>query len=245
MEIIAPGIILTVALFGEGDAIAAVFTEEYGTYRGLVRGAATRKGAALWQQGNLIQAKWVARLADQLGVLGGELVHPGAALAMNDAWALAILASACSVADGALPERTPQPAIFRGLLHMIAHLHLGAALLPELVRWELGLLRELGYGLDISACALTGAREGLAYVSPRTGRAVCAEAAGLWKERLLPLPAFLTSGEGGDPAQYAAGLRLAGHFLARNAFGIHHKPLPPARLALHERVLSAAAQLAS
>jgi DNA repair protein RecO (recombination protein O) len=109
------------------------------------------------------------------------------------------------------------------------------ALLPDIVRWELGLLAELGYGLDLSECAISGSPDNLAYVSPRTGRAVCAEAAGLWKERLLKLPAFLTNAGPGDPEQWADGLRLTGHFLTRAAFGHQNRPLPGARRLLWER----------
>jgi DNA repair protein RecO (recombination protein O) len=101
------------------------------------------------------------------------------------------------------------------------------------------LLRELGYGLDLSACALTGATEGLAFVSPKTGRAVTAEAAGLWKEKLLPLPAFLVSETPGDREQWADGLRLTGHFLARDVFGQRHLPLPTVRRMLWEKVEAA------
>ena len=178
MEIAAPGIVVSVTPFSEGDAVVAVFTEDHGIYRGLARGGMSRTKASLWQAGNLVQARWVARLEDQLGSFSAELIHAGAALAMQDAWALGILSSLCAVADTALQERQPYQPVFRGVLHMIAHSGEGAALLPDLVRWELGLLRELGYGLDIEICALTGSRQGLAYVSPRTGRAVCAEAAG-------------------------------------------------------------------
>jgi DNA repair protein RecO (recombination protein O) len=235
MEITAPGILLAVTPFGEGDAVAAVFTEEHGIYRGLARGGLARGRAAVWQTGNLLEIRWVARLADQLGIMSGDLVHASAALAMDDPWSLATLLSVCAVAEGALPERQPHPAIFRGLLHLIAHNAEGMALLPDIVRWELGLLAELGYGLDLSECAISGSPDNLAYVSPRTGRAVCAEAAGLWKERLLKLPAFLTNAGPGDPEQWADGLRLTGHFLTRTAFGHQNRPLPGARRLLWER----------
>jgi len=227
--------LLAVTPFGEGDAVAAVFTEEHGIYRGLARGGLSRGRAAVWQTGNLLEIRWVARLADQLGIMSGDLVHASAALAMDDPWSLATLLSVCAVAEGALPERQPHPAIFRGLLHLIAHNAEGMALLPDIVRWELGLLAELGYGLDLSECAISGSPDNLAYVSPRTGRAVCAEAAGLWKERLLKLPAFLTNAGPGDPEQWADGLRLTGHFLTRAAFGHQNRPLPGARRLLWER----------
>ena len=103
---------------------------------------------------------------------------------------------------------------------------------PLLVRWEVVVLAELGYGLDLSTCAITGAETGLAYVSPRTGRAVAREAAGIWENRLLRLPGFLTGGNSAGPADWHDGLRLTGHFLARDAFGHQHRPLPAAREAL-------------
>ena len=226
MEWEAPGIVLAARPYGEGDALATVLTEDHGAHRGLARGGASRARASTWQPGNLLQVRWVARLNDQLGAFTAELVHPGAALAMDDALALAVLSSACAVAEGALTEREAHPQVFAGLLQLITQLSSGRAVLSDLIRWELTLLRDLGYGLDLGSCALTGATEDLAWVSPRTGRAVSGAAAGPWKERLLPLPPFLGGGEA-DPAGWAAGLALTGHFLARDAFGSHHRPLPP------------------
>ena len=227
--------------YGDGDALATVLTEEHGAHRGLARGGASRSKAGTWQPGNLVQVRWVARLSDQLGAFTAELVHPGAALAMDDALALAVLASACAVAEGALTEREPHPAVFAGLLQVITQLSAGPAVLTGVITWELALLRELGYGLDFSSCALTGATDELSWVSPRTGRAVSEAASGPWKERLLPLPAFLTGGEP-TPAGWAAGLALTGHFLARDAFGSQHRPLPPARDRLAVRVAAMASR---
>ena len=252
MEWDAPAIVLDARPYGVGDALATVMTEAHGAHRGLARGGASRGRAGLWQPGNLVQVRWVARLSDQLGSFTGELIHPAAALAMAEPLTLALLAAACAVAAGALADRAPHPRVFQGLLGLIARLGAdpgaAAARLAELVRWEAALLGELGYGLDLGACAVTGATEGLAYVSPRTGRAVSAAAAGVWKERLLALPAFLAAnGDAGiadpAPASLAAcrdGLALTGHFLARDAFGLHHKPLPQARAMLYDRVAALA-----
>ena len=235
MEWEAPAIVLAARPYGEGDALATVLTEEHGAHRGLSRGGASRNKSATWQPGNLLQLRWVARLADQLGNFTAELVHPVAALAMDDPLALAILASACAVAEGALIERQPHSGVFAGLLHLITRLSTGPSALTELVQWELILLAELGYGLDLASCALTGATEDLLWASPRTGRAVCAAAAEPWQGRLLPIPPFLRGGVA-DPAGWAAGLALTGHFLARDAFGSQHRPLPAARDRLLARV---------
>jgi DNA repair protein RecO (recombination protein O) len=132
--------------------------------------------------------------------------------------------------------------VFDGLVHLIAHLSRGAELLPDLVRWETVLLAELGYGLDLTSCAVTGEAAGLAFVSPKTGRAVTAAAAGVWASRLLTLPAFLVGGIEAAPADWRDGLRVTGHFLERDAFGHHHRPLPAARQMLYDRVAALAAE---
>lgn len=236
MEWSDPAIVLSLAPYGEGDTRAIVLTETQGAWHGLARGGASRRGAPVWQEGNLIAARWVARLAEQLGSLTGELVHPAAALAMNDPLALAVLRAGCAVAAGALPEREPHPAAFVGLARLLAGIGIAGAALPALVRFEVELLRELGYGLDFSKCAVSGTSDDLAFVSPRTGRAVARAAAGMWQARLLVLPAFLLGDAPADLVACREGLALTGHFLARDAFGARHAALPPARVALYDLV---------
>ena len=236
MEWEAPAVVLDARSYGEGGALVTVLTESHGPFRGLARGGGSRAQLSLWQRGNLVQARWVARLSDQLGSISAELVHAGAAAAMDDPLPLAVLASACAVAEGALPEREPHPHVFVGLVRLIASIGSQEEILPDLVRWEATLLSELGYGLDLGHCALTGATAGLAYVSPRTGRAVARDAAGIWVERLLRLPGFLAGSNASGPADWRDGLTLTGHFLARDAFGHQHRPLPEARLMLLDRV---------
>jgi DNA repair protein RecO (recombination protein O) len=238
----SPGIIVAATAYSEGDALASIFTEAQGVHRGLARGGLSRARAATWQVGNLVEARWVARLAEQLGSFTAELVHPSAALAMDDPVTLAVLCSACAVVDRGLPEREPQPRIFRGLLHLIAHLREGPAGVAALVGWELGLLGELGYGLDLTHCVVSGATTNLAYVSPKTGRAVAAEAAGAWRDRLLPLPAFLLTGAKPRPDELGDALRLTGHFLARDVFGARNLPVPQARTMLQDRFTAPAAE---
>jgi DNA repair protein RecO (recombination protein O) len=115
-------------------------------------------------------------------------------------------------------------------------------MLADLVRWETVLLADLGYGLDLSSCAVTGDTTGLAYVSPKTGRAVSAAAAGIWTNRLLPLPAFLLTEAAATAEDWRDGLRLTAHFLARDAFGHQHRPLPASRQMLYDRVAALAAE---
>ncbi|MBP0465803.1 DNA repair protein RecO [Roseomonas sp. PWR1] len=238
MEWQAPAIVLDVRPHGEGAAVVSLLTEEHGRHAGLAKGGASRAQAGLWLPGNLIEARWIARLPDQLGALSGEMVHPAAALAMEDPLALALLSSACAIAADALPEREPHPRAFQALVSLIGHLAGGAeGVMADYVRWEALVLAELGYGLDLAACAVTGVTEGLTHVSPRTGRAVSAGAAAPYAGRLLALPTFMRDGSGaGDPAGWDAGLRLTGHFLARDAFGARHRPVPEARFRLVDRI---------
>jgi DNA repair protein RecO (recombination protein O) len=242
VEWTAPAVVLDVRLHGEGGAVVSLLTEHHGRHAGLAKGGSSRAQSGLWLPGNLVEARWIARLPDQLGALTAEMVHPAAALAMDDPLALALLSSACAIAADALPEREPHPRAFHALVSVIAHLAGGAeSVLADYIRWEALVLTELGYGLNLDTCAVTGTTEGLTHVSPRTGRAVSAGAAAPFTGRLLPLPAFLRDGDSaGDPAAWDAGLRLTGHFLERDAFGARHRPVPEARHRLADRVAALA-----
>ncbi len=247
MEWEAPALVLSAAPYGESSAIVHLLTEEHGLFHGLSRGGAARAGRALWQPGNLVRAVWRGRLPEQLGNLSGELVHGSAAWVMSAPLALAMLASVCAVADGSLPEREPHPRIFHLLTRFFALISLDPDMaawngMAALLRWEACLLSDLGYGLDLSACAVTGATEGLAWVSPRTGRAVSDAGAGTWRPRLLRLPPlFMDETDPGTSIDWQDGLRLTGYFLARDAFGQHHRPLPAARLRLVDMIGALAA----
>ncbi len=236
-----PAIVLDTRPYGEGDVIATLMTEAHGAHRGLARGGASRAQGGLWQPGTFVQARWTARLSDQLGTFRGELVHATAASVMDDPLALAMLTAVCAQEEDSLPEREPHSPVFSGLISLLPRLALGQSVLPEVVVWETVLLTALGYGLDLTSCAVTGATEGLAYVSPKTGRAVTAEGAGTWAERLLRLPPFLTGAARSDPDDWRDGLRLTGHFLTRDVFGARHRPLPMARQMLYDRVAALAA----
>lgn len=164
-----------------------------------------------------------------------ELESAVAARFLDDPGRLAALASACALCDACLPDREPHPALFDGLLALFMVLD-GPAWGEATVRWEIGLLAELGFALDLSACAVTGAPAGadgandvLTHVSPRSGRAVSASAAEPYLDKLLPLPGFLVGRGGGGVDEVAAGLALTGYFLERSAL---HGPLPAARLRL-------------
>lgn len=232
MEREGPGLVVEHALHGEGDFLVSLLTPE-GLWRGLAKGGASRRQSGLWETGNIVSARWAARLPEQLGAYSAELVRPAAALAMQEPDNLAVLRAACQLAAQGLPEREPAPESFNGLLRLLAGIDIPGFALPELCRWELTLLRELGFGLDFSSSA--GGNDRLAYVSPRTGRAVTLSEAGEWVDRLLPLPEFLLGEAVPEFKDCVAALRLTGHFLARDVFGARHRPLPPARHSLYEQ----------
>ncbi|MDP6709170.1 MAG: DNA repair protein RecO, partial [Alphaproteobacteria bacterium] len=188
------GIVLAVRKHGETGAVVSLLTRAHGRHAGLVRGGAGRRQRGVLQAGNEVHAEWRARLAEHLGSYTVELTRARAAELMALPAPLAGLSAACAVLEATLPEREPHAPIFDALAVLLDALGSSEAWPAVYVRFELGLLQELGFGLNLSACAMTGAAEGLAYVSPKSGRAVTAEAGAPWKEKLLRLPAFLLGG---------------------------------------------------
>lgn len=236
MEWVDEGVILAVRKHGETSAVVTLLTRGHGRHAGLVRGGAGRGARGILQPGNCVSAHWRARLAEHLGTFTCELTHAHAAAVLDDADRLAVLTAACAVAEAALPEREACEAIYDGLLAVLAAVEAGVWPVAY-VRWELGLLAELGFGLDLAECAVTGRNDQLAYVSPRSGRAVSLAAGEPYKERLLPLPGFLAGGgNGAVTAEVADGLRLTGHFLERHVFAQAGRGVPAARRRLEERL---------
>jgi DNA repair protein RecO (recombination protein O) len=223
-------IVLHTRPHGETSAVAELFARRQGRHLGLVKGGRAKRLRPALQSGNLVMARWRARLSDHLGFFVVELAEPFAARAMEDRLALAGIATLTGLAR-LLPERDPHPALYDLALLMLRHLG-EAALWPQLLaRWELQLLAELGFGLDLSACAATGAAEGLVYVSPKSGRAVSAGAGEPYRDRLLPLPAFLRCPTAADasPAEVRDALRLTGHFLRAHVLEPRGLALPEGR----------------
>jgi DNA repair protein RecO (recombination protein O) len=219
------GVILSVRRHGETSAIAEILTAAHGRVLGLVRGGRSRVQRPVLQAGNAVQTVWRARLEEQLGTFTLEPLDLRAGAIMEEPFRLAGLATLAGLAQ-LLPEREPHPRVYEALrvvLEAIGDDQLWPALL---VRWELGLLDELGFGLDLSKCAATGARENLAYVSPRSGKAVSAEAGEPFQNRLFRLPAFLWAGGTAAPADVIEGLKLAGFFLERHVFEPRGMRLP-------------------
>jgi DNA repair protein RecO (recombination protein O) len=227
-------IILSGRPYGESAALLSLLTAQQGRHAGLLPGGQSQRHRALLEPGNVVKASWRARLADQLGTLTLEAVQSTAARFLDDPLRLAALQSTCALLDSTLPDRAPQPRLFAATQALFTALD-GPVWAEIYVRWEIGLLEELGFGLDLSRCAATGSNDQLGYVSPRTGRAVSLSAGEALKDRLLPLPPFLIGQSAGGEAEVSAGLQLTGHFLQRHVFAQRHVDSPPARERFVER----------
>lgn len=231
------GYILATRRHGENALIVSALTETRGRQAGLVRGGAGRRKRGGLQVGNLVSLSWRGRLPEHLGSLTTEVIDTPAATLLDCPDGLAALSAACAVAEALLPEGEEHPAIFHGLAGLMTVLddpQVGSAY----VKWEVGVLGELGFGLDLTACAATGDTEDLTYVSPKTGRAVSTAAGRPYHDRLLPLPPFLLGAGAAETAEeVVAGLRLTGFFLETHAFDSRAGRLP-ARERLIERFLA-------
>ncbi|MCE8513461.1 DNA repair protein RecO [Ruegeria pomeroyi] len=224
------GILLSVRRHGETSAIIDTFTASHGRHAGVVRGGTSRRIAPILQPGAQLDLSWRARLEEHLGSFTVEPLRSRAAAAMSGRLALAGLNAVVSLLSFCLPERETHPRLYKQSEQLLDLLGQDEIWPLAYLRWELALLDALGFGLDLSACAVTGASDDLVYVSPRSGRAVSVGAAGEWADRLLPLPPCLRGeGPASDP-EIALALRTTGYFLEhRVAPALGHAPLPQAR----------------
>ena len=220
------GTVLLARRHGETAAILEALTRERGRAAGLVHGGASRKMAATLQPGTRVALRWRARTEDALGTFAVEPVRSRAGV-LGDRLALAALSATCALANFALPERQAFPDLYDATEVLLDALAAPGWPLAYL-EWEVLLLDRTGYRLDLSRCAATGGTDGLAYVSPRTGRAVSAAGAGEWADRLLPLPPVLL-GADADLAGIVQGLEITGHFLENALARAIGRPLPEAR----------------
>ena len=222
------GVILSVRKHGETSAIAELLTPAHGRCLGLVRGGRSRIQRPVLQPGNLVAATWRARIEDHLGTFVFEPLKLSAGAIMDDAFRLSGLVTLASLSQ-VLPEREPHLRLydaFQIVLEAIDNDDLWPALL---VRWELGLLDELGFGLDLSKCAATGSNDQLSFVSPKTGRAVGLAAGEPYRDRLLKLPDFLVGGRVESIGDVLSGFKLTGYFLERHVYEPRGLEMPQAR----------------
>jgi len=224
------GIVLCVSPHGETSAIVELLTRTQGRHLGLVRGGRSRRHRPVLQPGNVVEAVWRARLSEHLGAYSLEMQEPYAALALDEPLALAGLNTLTGLAR-LLPERDPHAALYDASLVVLQHLDQPAVWPGLLVRWEMALLKELGFGLDLDKCAATGSTGDLAFVSPKSARAVSREAGVPYAAKLLRLPAFLTRARDGDvePCDITDGFRLTGFFLERHVLSPRNIAMPEAR----------------
>jgi DNA repair protein RecO (recombination protein O) len=221
------GLLLSMRVHGESSAIIEMFTAAHGRHMGVVRGGASRKMAPILQPGAQLSLAWRARLDDHIGSYTVEPLQSRAVL-LSDRLALAALGSICALVHVALPEREPHARLWAATVRLCDALMAGPDWPADYLRWEVLVLEEVGFGLDLSCCAVTGTDQGLAYVSPRTGRAVSAAGAGAWADKLLALPRCLLDDGPADPKDIASGLAITGHFLLRELQGLGEPPALPA-----------------
>lgn len=235
MEWIDKGYVLTTRYHGENSLIVSLLTEKNGKSSGLVHGGGSSKRRGIYQPGNFLDIIWKARLPDHLGTYRCELIRSHAANFLDAPLPLLALSSAVIILERALPEREPDRELFKkfGLLLKVLR---EVDWAPSYVRWELDLLTNLGFGLDLSKCAVTGCAEELTHVSPKTGKAVSEEIARPYADKLLVLPRFLLkSGFDEDLRDLINGFALTGYFLQRHVFGGKPDALPIQR----ERMIAA------
>lgn len=226
------GTLISMRPHGEASAIIEVFTAAHGRHAGVVRGGASRRMAPLLQPGTQLDVTWRARLDDHIGTFTVEPLRSRAVL-MSDRLALAGLNAICAMLRVALPEREAHIPLWRATMALLRALETDADWPGLYLRWELLLLDELGFGLDLGTCAVTGGRNDLAFVSPRTGRAVSRAGAGDWAGRLFPLPLVLLGQGPASGLEIGQGLAITGHFLGRELAPIlGNRGLPEARARL-------------
>jgi DNA repair protein RecO (recombination protein O) len=224
------GILLTTRRHGETSVIIDVFTRDHGRHNGVVRGGTSRKIAPILQPGAQLDLLWRARLEDHIGAYSVEPIRSRAAAALSGRLALAGLNAVTALLTFCLAEREVHGNLYLRTERLLDLLGQNEIWPLAYLNWELDLLEDLGFGLDLGSCAATGATENLVYVSPRTGRAVSEAAAGEWARRMLPLPPVLRGVGSGPDSEVALALGTTGYFLEhRLAPALGNKPLPEAR----------------
>jgi DNA repair protein RecO (recombination protein O) len=222
------GLVLGTRAHGESSVILELFTRAHGRHLGLVRGGRSRRMQPVLQPGNTLHASWHARLDEHLGTFTVEASVSRAARLMEARAGVAGITLTAALVR-LMPEREPHEGLFEALELIADALPDVSLAAPMIVRLELEVLRDLGFGLDLSVCAATGSTDELIYVSPKSARAVSRLAGAPWKDRLLPLPAFLRGEGGPDAAAVRDGFRLTGYFLGRHVFEPRGLMLPDAR----------------
>ncbi|SEW46380.1 DNA replication and repair protein RecO [Cognatiyoonia koreensis] len=224
------GAVLAARPLGETSVILDVFTPTMGRHTGVVRGGTSRKHAPVLQPGAQVSVAWKARLNEHLGTFTIEPVRSRAAQAMGDRLALAGLNAVCALLSAVLPEREAHGALYTQTISLLDLLGQSEVWPLAYLRWEQNLLEEMGFGMDLSACAVRGVNEDLAFVSPKSGRAVSREAAGDWADRLLLLPPVLAGKGDATASEIVKALATTGFFVEKRLMrAMGDRPVPAAR----------------
>ena len=236
------GLILAVGKYSESAAIVTLLTRTHGLARSIAQGGMSRKQRGIYQPGNLVRTRWSARLSEHMGNVQAELLLPVAAAAMASPLALAGIGMVSALLQLSVLEHDPHPRLYDAARHVMEQIAHGAGedWLAAYARFELLLLEDAGYGLDLTECAATGSRENLCFVSPKSGKAVGAEAGEPYRERMLPLPSFLTTDElrlePFKPAEILDALRMTGYFLTHWLLEPMGRQMPAARQRLIDQI---------
>jgi DNA repair protein RecO (recombination protein O) len=225
------GLVVSVKKYGENSLILHLFTKDHGVHAGLVKYSTTKKNGYIYELGNILSVEWTGRLEEQLGFYKSELEKSYLYNIINNSLKLDALNSICSMLSMFLPERQVNSKLYKETIEIIKYLNNNdMTWVSRYAQWELLLLSELGYGLDLLQCAVTGEIENLKYVSPKSGRAVSELGAGIWVKKLLILPKFLqkfnTNAVDNDELNH--GIKLTTFFLNRYVVSIGLK-LPESR----------------
>ncbi len=230
------GILIELRNHGEKNSIIKVLTEKHGLCAGLVKGGQAKKYRSTLSPGAQLDLRWSARLPEHLGMFNLDVIKGRSTLFMGGKLQLFGFNSLCSMILMFLAEREPVEILYLETRDLIEAIETGSNWLKSYVIWEKNLLTEIGFGLELSVCAVTGSRQNLSHVSPKSGKAVCRKIAEPWKERLLKLPNFLISAESVTDAkaiELVEGLALTGHFFTNWALPEFNKVrLPDARIKL-------------
>ncbi|GAA6180247.1 DNA repair protein RecO [Shimia sp. NS0008-38b] len=223
------GFVLSTRKHGETSVILEVFSAAHGRHAGIVRGGISRKMTPILQPGGQLDLAWRARLSDHIGAFTVEPLRARSAV-LGDRLALAGLNAVTALLIFCLPDREPHPALYTQSVQLLDLLGQNDIWPLAYLQWEMALLTDLGYGLDLTECAVTGSTQDLIYVSPKSGRAVSADGAGEWANRLLPLPEVMRGEGAASDEDILLALATTGHFLSEKlAPDLGNRPVPDAR----------------
>lgn len=234
------GYIISIRPHGETSAVVSVLTREHGRYSGYVKGAFSKSKRGILDLGNEVSVRWVSRVEDQLGHFDFELIKAHSVHYLNEPLKLYAIQSACALADQTMAEREKHESVYEGFKILLAQME-GDVWAETYIFWELALIRELGFGLDLRVCAATGRPDSdndqLGYVSPKSGRAVSLSAGEPYKEKMLALPPFLIGRVSDNPQDIVDGLRLTQYFLENRIYSETYQSLPEPRQRFFDKFL--------